>query len=840
MKQQYDITGMTCGACSAHVEKSVRRLAGVQSVAVNLLSNSMTVEYDEAQTNDAAIIAAVQSGGYGAAIKGAARKAAPEQTDDTRATGRRFILSLIFLLPLFYICMGHMIGLPLPPILSGHENMMIFALVQFLLTLPILIINRSYFTVGFKRLLRRTPNMDSLVALGAAAAEGYSIFVLLKMAYFLGRGDMAAAHTAAMDLYFESAGMILTLITLGKYFEKRSKKKTGDAIAGLMQLAPAQATVLRNGVELRIPTEEIVQGDTVVIRSGERIPADGRITEGFATLDEAALTGESIPVDKTVGDRVMSGSVNQSGYFRFEALSVGRDTTLAKIIRLVEDANASKAPIAKLADKVSGVFVPVVISIALLSMAIWLLLGKSLAFAMGIGIAVLVISCPCALGLATPTAIMVGTGRGAENGILIKSAESLEIAGKVDVVILDKTGTVTEGRPQVVQVLALCEQAELLQAAAALETASEHPLAQAIVRYAQESGSAIPAVSGFGAVAGQGVYATLEGALLRGGNLKMMRENGIAVPEDLTRRVNEMRGATALYFAADRQLLGAILLADTIKQSSPEAVAAFEKMGIEVVMLTGDSRQTAEAIAERAGIRQVIAEVLPQDKEAQVRRYKQQGKRVAMIGDGINDAPALAAADVGIAIGTGADIAVDSADIVLMKSDLNDAVSAIELSRATLRNIKGNLFWAFFYNALGIPIAAGALYGLGILLNPMYGAAAMSASSVFVVSNALRLRFWKPRREKDKTAKAQPKVTGKSPYIKCKENSSMKKTMIIDGMMCSHCTGRVEQALKALGGVEVTMSLEDKAAYLTLSREIGDETLIQAVTDAGYTVIELR
>lgn len=850
MKQKFDVTGMTCSACSAHVEKSVRKVDGVSSVAVNLLNNSMTVEYDGAKTGDAAIIEAVEKGGYGASVKGSAQgEAAPAKKDknnDVSATGRRFVWSLIFLLPLFYISMGHMMGAPLPPILTGHENMMIFALTQFLLTLPIIIINKNYFTTGFGMLWRRTPNMDSLVALGSAAAEGYSIFVIFKMAYFLGRGDMAAAHSCMMDLYFESAAMILTLITLGKYLEKRSKKKTGDAIAGLMSLTPDTAAVLRGGKESVIPVSEIAVGDTVVIRSGESIPVDGVVTGGFGSVDESALTGESIPVDKDIGARVIGGSVNKSGYFTFEARSVGSDTTLSKIIKLVEDANSSKAPIAKLADRVSGVFVPVVITIALAAMIIWLILGQSAAFSIGIGIAVLVISCPCALGLATPTAIMVGTGRGAENGILIKSAESLETAHKIDVVILDKTGTVTEGHPKVTGVIPAAPESEFISAAASLEKASEHPLAEAVVKYAEEKSIPVYPVSDFGAVAGQGVYAQLGGKMLLGGNLKMMRENSVEIPAEVLEKTGGDKGETALYFASDSKFLGAVTLADTIKPTSPGAIREFEALGIDTVMLTGDNRAAAEAIAAKAGIKTVVAEVLPQDKEAQVRRYKEQGKTVAMIGDGINDAPALAAADVGIAIGAGADIAIDSADIVLMKSDLEDAVSAVRLSKATIRNIKQNLFWAFFYNACGIPIAAGALYtAFGITLNPMYAAAAMSFSSVFVVTNALRLRFWKPAKRKkvkpDDNKKTAAVITAEQSSDKTERmNKAMEKTMIIDGMMCSHCTGRVEKALCDLGGIEVKMSLEDKAAYLTLSREVSDAELTKAVTDAGYTVLEIK
>lgn len=844
MKQKFDVTGMTCSACSAHVEKSVSKLEGVQCVNVNLLQNSMVVEYDDNALGTTDIIHAVESGGYGASVQGETKtQEAPKNVaaEEMHHMKRRLIASFCFLIPLFYISMGHMMGAPLPAILLGDENVMIFALTQLFLTIPVLIINKKYYVVGFKALWNRAPNMDSLIALGSAASVVYSVFAIYSMAYAMGHGDLMTAHHYGMELYFESAAMILTLITVGKYMETRSKGKTSEAISKLMDLAPKTATVLRNGVEQEIPVEEVVTGDTIIVKPGQRIPVDGKIMEGFSAVDESAITGESIPVEKQVGDTVIGATVNKSGYFRMTATRVGKDTTLSQIIALVEEAGASKAPIAKLADKVSGVFVPVVITIAVLAAVIWFVAGNQpFSFALSIGIAVLVISCPCALGLATPTAIMVGTGKGAEYGILVKSAESLEIAHQVQTVVLDKTGTLTEGKPIVTDIVLAkgILRNRLLKQAAAVEALSEHPLAEAIVAYAKEKEVSFEKAENLQATAGQGVEADVAGKHILAGNLKMMQERGIQLGEWEEKAVELAEaGKTPLFFAENETFLGIVALADTLKPTSKAAVDAFHQMGIEVVMLTGDNKRTAQAIAKELDI-QVIAEVLPQDKEREVRRLQEQGKKVAMIGDGINDAPALMRADVGVAIGAGTDVAMESADIILMKSDLMDAVTAIELSHATIRNIKENLFWAFFYNAWGIPLAAGVFYPfLEWKLNPMFAAAAMSFSSAFVVGNALRLRFFRPKYAKTTTALPKEDIQKE---LNHKEEIGMKKVLKIEGMMCNHCTGRVEKALNDLDGVTAEVSLEGKSATVTLSKDVSDETLVQTVTDAGYEVVDIQ
>ncbi len=844
MKQKFDVTGMTCSACSAHVEKSVSKLEGVQCVNVNLLQNSMVVEYDDNALGTTDIIHAVESGGYGASVQGETKtQETPKNVaaEEMHHMKRRLIASFCFLIPLFYISMGHMMGAPLPAILLGDENVMIFALTQLFLTIPVLIINKKYFVVGFKALWNKAPNMDSLIALGSAASVVYSVFAIYSMAYAMGHGDLMTAHHYGMELYFESAAMILTLITVGKYMETRSKGKTSEAISKLMDLAPKTATVLRGGVEQEIPVEDVVTGDTIIVKPGQRIPVDGKIIEGFSAVDESAITGESIPVEKQVGDTVIGATVNKSGYFRMTATRVGKDTTLSQIIALVEEAGASKAPIAKLADKVSGVFVPVVITIAVLAAVIWFVAGNQpFSFALSIGIAVLVISCPCALGLATPTAIMVGTGKGAEYGILVKSAESLEIAHQVQTVVLDKTGTLTEGKPVVTDVVLAkgILRNRLLKQAAAVEVLSEHPLAEAIVAYAKEKEVAFEKAENLTATAGQGVEADVAGKHILAGNLKMMQERGIQLGEWEAKAVELAEaGKTPLFFAENETFLGIVALADTLKPTSKAAVDAFHQMGIEVVMLTGDNKRTAEAIARELDI-QVIAEVLPQDKEREVRRLQEQGKKVAMIGDGINDAPALMRADVGVAIGAGTDVAMESADIILMKSDLMDAVTAIELSHATIRNIKENLFWAFFYNACGIPLAAGVFYPfLEWKLNPMFAAAAMSFSSAFVVGNALRLRLFRPKYAKTTTALPKEDIQKE---LNHKEEIGMKKVLKIEGMMCNHCTGRVEKALNDLDGVTAEVSLEGKSATVTLSKDVSDETLVQTVTDAGYEVVDIQ
>ncbi|MDD3193483.1 MAG: heavy metal translocating P-type ATPase [Oscillospiraceae bacterium] len=848
MKQKFNITGMTCSACSAHVEKSVAKTQGVQSVEVSLLTNSMQVAYDESATDPAKIIRAVEQSGYGASLpqkaSSPAQAAPPSAGETVKKMRRRLILSFCFLIPLFYLSMGHMMGLPIPHFFHGTENALSFAFTQLLLTLPVAYFNRSYFQVGFKTLFRGSPNMDTLVAIGSAASIVYGIFAIYQMSYGLGHSDLALVKQYAMDLYFEGASMILTLITLGKYLETKSKGKTSEAITRLMDLAPKSAAVLRNGQETQIPVEQVVPGDTVIVRPGQSIPVDGVILEGSSFVDESAITGESIPVEKTAGDAVTAATINKSGAFRFRATKVGDDTTLSQIIALMEEASASKAPISKLADKVAGIFVPAVITIAILSAVVWLLLGQSFSFALSIGIAVLVISCPCALGLATPVAMMVGTGKGAENGILIKSAEALETAHLVDTVVLDKTGTITEGHPTVTGLYPASGVAKerLLQIAASLESLSEHPLAEAIVQSAKNEGLSLLPASDFQALSGLGLSASLEGKTYFAGNERLMSEQEISLAEldDSAARLAQ-EGKTPLYFAQSKTLLGVIAVADVAKPTSAQAIEEMKRLGLEVVMLTGDNQRTADAIGRQLGVTQVIAQVLPQDKEQKIRQLQEQGKKVAMVGDGINDAPALARADVGVAIGAGTDIALEAADIVLMKNDLLDAVTAIHLSRAVIRNVKENLFWAFLYNTIGIPLAAGVFFNLwGWKLDPMFAAAAMSLSSVCVVSNALRLRFFKPHRSKQADLQADLEDTQqKSVFTTEKGEKSMKKTLKIDGMMCSHCTGRVSQALNAIDGVSAEVSLEDKAAYLSLQADVSDDILVKAVTDAGYTVTEV-
>lgn len=865
-KEVFDVTGMTCSACSARIEKGVSGMEGAQEVNVNLLKNSMTVTYDEGRTSPQQIIEKVEDIGYGASVHSAARQ---PQTGSPAAAGggsdaasaqmkrmkKRLIVSLVFTVPLFYISMGHMAGWPLPSVLLGTENAMIFAFTQFLLLLPVLAAGGHYFRNGFKNLWRRSPNMDSLIALGSGAAFVYGIYAIYKIAWGFGRGDLELVHHFSMDLYFESSGMILTLITLGKFMEARAKARTSDAITKLMDLAPKTAVLVKDGQETEIPVDDVQTGDVLAVRDGDTVPVDGRIVEGYASIDESAITGESIPAEKQAGDKVTGGTINRTGYFRMEATAVGENTTLAKIIRLVDEATSSKAPIAKLADKVSGVFVPAVIAIALLAAVIWFALGYGFEFSLSIAISVLVISCPCALGLATPTAIMVGTGRGAANGILIKSAEALETAHSVDTVVLDKTGTVTEGKPRVTDVL--CGDSsgkELLSVAASLESRSSHPLAEPILQEAYREGADIREVQEYRMIPGQGIAGKLDGQDCYAGNRRLMQALGISaesfLPEE-ERLADE--GKTPLYFALGNRLLGLIAAADVVKPTSREAVARMQKMGMDVIMLTGDNARTAEAIRRQVGLETVIADVLPQDKERKVFELQQQGRKVAMVGDGINDAPALARADVGIAIGAGTDVAIESADIVLMKSDLMDVPSAVSLSRAVMRNIKQNLFWALFYNAVCIPVAAGALFiPLGLKLNPMIGAAAMSFSSVSVVTNALRLRFFAPKWKHEGTADSgmgsagcavmgNPEVTENKEIEKEEKGETvMKKTVKIEGMMCMHCAKAVE---KALGGVEgvtgVTVSLEEKQAVVEGTDAMKEDALKAAVVDAGYEVTEI-
>ena len=838
MKQKFDVQGMTCAACSAHVEKAVCKVAGVDGVNVNLLGNSMVVDYDEGATDAGQIIHAVEEAGYGAslpAVKGVT--AQPKQVNrmEEEAAGmkRRFLTSLIFLVPLFYIAMGHMMGWPLPAFFHDPGNVFVVALIQFLLTLPIMYINDKYYKVGFKTLWHRSPNMDSLIALGSAAAVTYGVAALLQIAWGLGHGDQARVDKWSMDLYFESAGMILTLITLGKWLETRSKGKTSQAITRLMDLAPKTAAVLRNGAEVEIPVEEVTMGDLVVVRPGGRIPVDGIVVEGNSSVDESALTGESLPVEKGTGDQVAAATINKSGYFVFRATRVGEDTTLAQMIKLVEEASASKAPIAKLADKVAGVFVPVVIGIALVTAVVWFVLTRSIESALTAGVAVLVISCPCALGLATPVAIMVGTGKGAENGILIKSAEALETLHTVRTVVVDKTGTLTQGKPAVTDCIPAegVTEEELLCVAASLEKPSEHPLAEAILTEAEKRNIPLASIQDFQALSGRGVRGTLHGASVLAGNRAMLEEAGISL-ESFGDRGEALAqgGKTPLYFAEHGKVLGIVAVADPPKPTSAAAIRGFRELGIDVVMLTGDNRRTAEAVGWELGVTQVIAEVLPQDKEKVVAELQAQGKRVAMIGDGINDAPALARADVGMAIGAGTDVAIESADVVLMKSDLLDAVTAVRLSKKVIRNIKENLFWAFIYNIIGIPLAAGVWFPItGWQLSPMFGAAAMSLSSVCVVSNALRLKLFRPLHQEVPAEQIETK----------KGTSTMTKTMTINGMMCAHCQAHVEKALNAIDGVTATVDLAAKTATVTLSKDVADEVLKNAVTEAGYEVVSI-
>lgn len=751
MKQSFDVTGMSCAACSTRLEKKISKIDGVEKVSVNLLTNSMSVDYKDNIT-DKDIIKVVEDTGFGATVKGNSKveKSEIRESDELKEIKDRLIISLIFTIPLFYIAMGEMWGMPIPKILNGVENSITFAFTQFLIVIPIVFVNRKYFINGFKNMYRLSPNMDSLIAMGSGAAIAYGIYSIYKIGIALGAGDMTAAHHFMMHLYFESAGMILTLITLGKFFEARAKDKTSDAIKKLVNLMPKTALINRNGVEGEVAVEDIVVGDIVIIKVGDAIPVDGVVVEGYGSVDESAITGESIPVMKSVGDTVTSGTLNTTGFFKLEANRVGDDTALAKIIKLVEDATSSKAPIAKLADKISGIFVPIVMLISLLSMVVWFVLMRDFEFALGVGISVLVISCPCALGLATPTAIMVGTGKGAENGILIKSAEALEILHSVKTVVFDKTGTITEGKPKVTDIISYEDSEEkLISIAASLESLSSHPLAEAIVNNARERNIEIFKADGYELIPGRGMSAVCNGVKIYAGNAKLMQELGLELEKVVCEEEKfSNEGKTPMYFSEENKILGIIAVADTIKESSKQALSHLKEMGIATVMITGDNKKTAKAIAEQVGLSDFVAEVLPEDKEEAVREFQKNGK-VVMVGDGINDAPALARADVGMAIGAGTEVAIESADVVLMRSNLLDVPSAIGLSKAVIRNIKQNLFWAFIYNAIGIPIAAGLLYNkFGILLSPMIGAAAMSFSSVSVVSNALRLKFFTPKWKK--------------------------------------------------------------------------------------------
>ena len=884
MKERFDVTGMTCSACSSHVEKSVGKLTGVENVSVNLLTNSMQVEFDENKLDTAGIIKAVEDAGYGAAVKDEHAKSGAKTSgqsgsqennglsaveQNVKNMKKRLIVSLIFWIPLMYVSMGHMIyqwlNIPMPPFtmnfLHGNGNAITYAFTQFLLLLPILIANQKYFKNGFKTLWHRSPNMDSLIAIGAGAAILYGIFAIYRIGYAMGHGDMMVVHQYAHDLYFESAGTILTLITIGKYLETKSKGKTSEAITKLLNLAPKTVTAVRDGVEQVVDAADVEKGEIFLVKPGESVAVDGIVLEGKSSFDESAITGESIPVPKQEGDTIVSASINKSGLIRAKATKVGEDTTIAQIIRLVEEASSSKAPIAKMADKIAGVFVPTVITIALITGIIWLISGATFEFAMSTAIAVLVISCPCALGLATPVAIMVGTGKGAENGILIKSGDALETAHQIDTVVLDKTGTITQGKPVVTDIICAAGKnagkTQLLQIAGSLEKGSEHPLAEAIVNYCVTNNISLEKVTDFNALFGKGIEGTVSGTHYYAGNEKMMEEKGISLSAEQKNQIRELakQGRTPLLFADENQFLGIVAVADVVKPTSKEAVQKFRDYGIHVIMLTGDNEVTAQAIKEQVGIDEVIAGVLPTQKEEKISALKQAGHKVAMIGDGVNDAPALASADVGIAIGAGTDVAIESADIVLMKNDLLDAVGAVKLSKAVIRNIKENLFWAFFYNSIGIPLAAGVLYPLfQIKLNPMFGAAAMSLSSVCVVSNALRLRWVKLHDAKKTQSEPHQDVAASTiadinqhnaldNNIKSTNNdkgeSTMTTTISIEGMMCAHCQAHVEKALKEVAGVtEVTVSLENKNAVVTGDASV--EALKQAVVDAGYEVTDVK
>ena len=845
--EQYNVTGMSCAACSARVEKAVSKVPGVTACSVSLLTNSMGVE---GTASPQEIIQAVEHAGYGASQKGGGAKApataeAEEALVDheTPILKRRLIASLIFLVMLMYFSMGHMMwGWPLPSFYEGNHVAM--GLTQMLLTIIVMVINQKFFISGFTSLLHQAPNMDTLVALGATAAFGYSTYALFAMTAAQVAGDFSGVMKYMMDFYFESAAMILTLITVGKMLEARAKGKTTDALKGLMKLAPKTATLLRNGQEVKVPIDQVQTGDIFVVRPGENIPVDGVVEEGSSAVNESALTGESIPVDKEAGDSVSAATLNQSGFLRCRATRVGEDTTLSQIIQMVSDAAATKAPIAKIADKVSGVFVPVVITIAAITTAVWLLLGHDVAFSLARGISVLVISCPCALGLATPVAIMVGNGMGAKNGILFKNAVSLENAGRTQIIALDKTGTITAGEPKVTDILPASDvkEKDLLYLAVSLEQKSEHPLARAILQCGEEKQITPGEATDFQALAGNGLVASCKGKMLYGGNYAFISRK-LTVPKQMQEAAENLAqaGKTPLFFAQGKQLLGIIAVADVIKEDSPQAIQELRNMGIQVVMLTGDNERTAQAIAKQAGVDHVVAGVLPDGKEAVIRKLKEHGK-VAMVGDGINDAPALTRADLGIAIGAGTDVAIDAADVVLMKSRLSDVPAAIRLSRVTLRNIHQNLFWAFIYNTIGIPLAAGVFIPLGLTLNPMFGAAAMSLSSFCVVTNALRLNLFKlhdASRDKKRdlvsisleTAKIQPK----------KEQEIMEKTLTIEGMMCTHCEARVKKALEALENVtQAQVSHEKGTAVVTLSADVPNDTLKQAVEAQDYPVTGIQ
>lgn len=875
-KVKFNIQGMTCSSCQAHVNKAVEKLDGVKSVNVNLLSNNMVVEYEENKLDNQKIISAVVDAGYGASTNSENKNVEDSKkvnnSDIIIGMKKRLIISICFWIPLMIVAMHHMIfklfNIPVPEIISnlfdGSENSITFALTQVLLLLPIMYVNRAYFINGFKKLFKRSPNMDSLVAIGSTAAIAYGVYAIYMIGYGLGHGNLELVDQFRMDLYFESAGTILTLITIGKYLETKSKGKTGDAISKLINLAPKTAIILKDNKEIEVGINEISKDDIVIIKPGSSVPIDGVIIEGKSSIDQSSITGESIPVEKNIGDNVVSGTINKNGYLKVKATKVGEDTTLSQIIKLVEEASNSKAPISRLADKVSGVFVPIVISIAVLATIFWVFQGQSFEFALSIGIAVLVISCPCALGLATPVAIMVGTGKGAENGILFKSAESLELLHLVDTVVLDKTGTITRGKPKVVEIITnlqimqesqigngkikfvgninnnIASENNLLKIASSLEKNSEHPLAEALIQKAEENNIELENVEEFLAVSGRGVKGKIEGVKYYGGNLAFMKENNINT-KDYDEKVKELssQGKICLYFAKENNLLGVIVVSDTVKPASKMAIENLKKQKKEVFMITGDNKLVAESIAKEVGIDKVISEVLPQDKEKEVSKLQDAGKKVAFVGDGINDSPALVKADVGLAIGSGTDIAIESADVVLMKNSLSEVDTAISLSKAVIRNIKMNLFWAFFYNIIGIPVAAGVFFlNFGLKLNPMIGATAMSLSSVCVVTNALRLRYFKNKHvdvQNCMNDKCDIKVNKKIEEVK------IMKTISIEGMQCNHCKMSVEKALNSIEGItSVEVNLENKNAVIEYSKEIENDKIKSVIEDAGFEVIDIK
>ncbi|WP_313956638.1 heavy metal translocating P-type ATPase [Aliarcobacter butzleri] len=836
--QKFDIKGMTCSACSTAVDRNVKKLEGINEVNVNLLNNSMIVKYDENVLNNEAIIKKVQDAGYEAFLVGNGKKTQKNSTEEnlgkieTNELKNRLIISFIFAIPLFYISMGHMLNWYLPHLFHGYSNAITFAFTQFLLALPIVFINIKYYKVGFKTLFKGSPNMDSLIAIGTSAAMIYGVFSIYKIGYGLGNNDIDMVIQYSHDLYFESAAIVLTLITLGKFLEARAKENTSEAINKLINLTPKTALVLRNNQEIEIPVDELVLKDIVIVKPGNIVPTDGVIIFGNSSIDESMLTGESLPVFKKVGDKIIGASINKSGSFKFEVTKLGEDTVLSQIIKLIEEASSSKAPISKLADRISAIFVPTVIVISILATVTWLFLGYSFEFALSIGIAILVISCPCALGLATPTAIMVGTGKGAQNGILIKSAESLEIAHTINTVVIDKTGTITEGKTQVTDIFTneKITQDKLLQLCATIEKNSEHPLADAILKKTQEKEIELLNATDFEALNGLGIKAKVEDRVFYIGNKKLLDSKNISLDlfyEKSEKLANEAK--TPIFIADESEVLGLIAISDVVKPTSKDAILEFEKMGLEVIMLTGDNYKTANAIAKQININNVIAEVLPQDKEKEIQKLQSLGKKVAMIGDGINDAPALVRADVGIAIGAGTDIAIESANIVLVKSDLLDAVKAIQLSNAVIKNIKQNLFWAFFYNIIGIPLAAGVFYTiLGWKLSPMFAGAAMSLSSVTVVLNALRLKLFEPRISKNLLEKNN-----------ISKGDKMEKILKVDGMTCGHCKARVEKVVSAIDGVDsVEVDLASKNVTVKMSKDISEQTLSDVIVDAGYEVIK--